>query len=323
MDMNLFLFMHEHRKYFLLNLFPRSLSFCFLLFLPACGTTGHSRSFTDGEPKNSKMGKKSAPPSTIDQQTEKSPRYELHPAAKPATKTEKSLQRTPNLCPYMTISVQCRYIWWKRHLNHHAVSEMLQGIFSWYKLLWHMFLYAWTHWNKRSRSKAETESQNSPDKTVPGEKAEIIEDIKIDSLKTEIELTFTRTLLLELTQLKKRLPVKKENPSQTGAGDPAFSARTREGTSGDEHIEKRIAKLEAILYNLGKKIEADVSDLQTRLNSLKQSGFTGLLTDKGRIYRMLSSELKTKYTVLNSLQTRVPVSPFRYFSGHLLLHSSP
>jgi len=86
-----------------------------------------------------------------------------------------------------------------------------------------------------------------------------------------------------------------------------------EGTTGDGYIEKRIAKLEAILYNLGKKIEADISDLQTRLNSLKHTGITGLLTDKGRIYRMLSSELKTKYAVLNSIQTRVPVSSFQRF----------
>ncbi len=86
-----------------------------------------------------------------------------------------------------------------------------------------------------------------------------------------------------------------------------------EDTKGAEHIEKRIAKLEAILYNLGKKMDADISDLQTRLNSLKRPGLTGLLTNKGRIYRMLSAELKTKYAVLNSIRTKVPPSTLQRF----------
>ena len=51
-------------------------------------------------------------------------------------------------------------------------------------------------------SKAEAESQNPPDMLVLDKKDEILDDIKIDSLKTEIELTFTRTLLLESSQKK-------------------------------------------------------------------------------------------------------------------------
>lgn len=164
-----------------------------------------------------------------------------------------------------------------------------------------------------TESTAEAEHHNLPDMTVPDDNGEILDDIKIDSLKTEIELTFISTLLLELTQLKKRLPIKKDNPSLTEVVDIAFQPGASEGTSGDEHIQKRIDKLEAILYNLDKKIEADISDLQRRLNSLKKPGLTGLLTDNGRIYRMLSSELKTKYAVQNSIQTRVPASVFQRF----------
>jgi hypothetical protein len=147
-----------------------------------------------------------------------------------------------------------------------------------------------------------------------GEKNEILDDIKIDSLKTEIELTFTRTLLLELTQLNKRLQGCKDNPPRTEAGNAAaFKSGMNEDATGAGHIEKRIAKLEAILYNLGKKMDADISDLQTRLSSLKRPGLTGLLTNKGRIYRMLSAELKAKYAVLNSIRTKVPPSTLHRF----------
>ena len=164
-------------------------------------------------------------------------------------------------------------------------------------------------------SRAGAEGQNPPEMKVLDEKGEILDDIKIDSLKTEIELTFTRTLLLELAQLTKRLPLKKDGPPVTETGDAASKPGMGEGTSGAEDIDKRIAKLEAILYNLGKKIDADISGLQTRLNSFKRPGLTGLLTGEGRIYRMLSSELKTKYAVLNSIRTKVPASAFQRFFG--------
>ena len=113
-------------------------------------------------------------------------------------------------------------------------------------------------------SRTETEVQKPRDIKILDEKGEILDDIKIDSLKSEIELTFTRTLLLELTQLKKRLPVNKKNPSRTETGDHAFQPGISGAASGDENMEKRITKLEAILYNLQKKIDADE---KARLNA--------------------------------------------------------
>ena len=100
MNMNLFLLM---RKCFSFQSVSAAAFFCLLHFLTACGTTGHSGSLTAGEPKNSKMGKGASPStqsrqgqgasSGINQQTEKSPRNELHPAAKPAPKTEKKPEK--------------------------------------------------------------------------------------------------------------------------------------------------------------------------------------------------------------------------------------
>ena len=106
MNMNLFLFM---RKYFSFQSVSAVTFFCLLHFLSACGTTGHSRSLTAGEPKNSKMGKGASPStqsrqgqgasSGINQQIEKSPRNELRPAVKPAPKTEKKPAKATKPAP--------------------------------------------------------------------------------------------------------------------------------------------------------------------------------------------------------------------------------
>jgi hypothetical protein len=85
--------MRKYRKYFSFESFSAVAFFCLLLFLSACATTGHSRSIIDGEPKSSKMEKKIAPASTINQQTEKTPGNELQPAVKPAPKTEKKPEK--------------------------------------------------------------------------------------------------------------------------------------------------------------------------------------------------------------------------------------
>lgn len=164
-------------------------------------------------------------------------------------------------------------------------------------------------------SSSETGKPTPPDNMVLEENNQLLDDIKIDSLKTGIELTFARTLLLELTQLKKRLSLKEHHPLAKGAetNDTAFEAGINEATSGVEYIYRKIAKLEAILHNLEKKIEADISDLQTRLQGLKRPGLLDVLTHEGRIYRMLSSELNTKLKVLKSIQSKIPPSPFEKF----------
>lgn len=94
----------------------------------------------------------------------------------------------------------------------------------------------------------------------------ILDDVKIDSLKTDMEQRFVRTLLLELEQLKKRF-ISGDN-QLSGNEDAHFHPGDGEGNRANEIIEKRITKLEAILCNLEKKIEADISDMETRLDSL-------------------------------------------------------
>ncbi|MDH4231310.1 MAG: hypothetical protein OEW04_04680 [Nitrospirota bacterium] len=154
------------------------------------------------------------------------------------------------------------------------------------------------------QSGAGKDLRNSSGTVHTNEKEEILSDVKIDSLKTDIEQTFARTLLLELKQLRQRF-VPGDNPA--GAVEGAeLQPGPGESNPADEIIRKRIAKLEAILFNLEKKIIADISDLETRLGVLKKPGLFALLTDKGRIYRMLTSELKIKYAVLDIIHSKHP-----------------
>ena len=166
---------------------------------------------------------------------------------------------------------------------------------------------------------AETDNKTTAGDTIVGGENEILDDVKIDSLKSGIEQAFVRTLLLELAHLRKRRSSSEHlrTPRETEPGNAAPQSGGIEDRSGTEAIHKRIIKLEAILHNLEKKMESDISDLKARLNSLKKPGLQGLLNSGGRIYRMLSSELKTKNTVLRMIQTKVPPSPFLRFSRTL------
>ena len=153
----------------------------------------------------------------------------------------------------------------------------------------------------------ESDHRNSSGTTLAGGKDERLDDVKIDSLKTDMEQTFVRTLLLELDQLKKRAMPGNHPVSQNEDAD--HQSGHGEGSRTEEIIEKRITKLETILRNLEKKIEEDISDIESRLGNLRKPGLFALITADGRIYRMLTSELKGKYSVLNTIRSKQPPPP--------------
>ena len=156
----------------------------------------------------------------------------------------------------------------------------------------------------------ETGLQDPSGTLVPHEEDKLPGDVKIDSLKTDVEETFTLAMLLELRQLRKRLtgvnlPADDENSgSQSG---PCESG------PADEIIRKRIAKLEAILETLEKKIKSEITELEARLAKLKTPGLFAFLTSEGRTSRMLASELKIKYAALDSIQGKNPRPSIKRF----------
>lgn len=136
---------------------------------------------------------------------------------------------------------------------------------------------------------------------IDGEK---VEDIRIDTLKADIENKFISTLLLEIEQLKERLSKKEKahdelTGKQTGKEGVAFISKIGKSESEMEGILKKIARLEAILENLKKKIEADIENLQTQTRDIHKPGIFWFLNDKGRFSKMLFSELNTKKALLD------------------------
>ncbi len=136
--------------------------------------------------------------------------------------------------------------------------------------------------------------------------SEKIEDVKIDTLKADIENKFVSTVLHEMNQLRKRMSQKEKALSElknrkSGMEQSAFLLEAEEKEKDIEEITTRIKKIESILDNLKKKIEADISDLDYRINDIKKPGIFELLSENGRYYRMLSSELKTKTTLMDVL----------------------
>lgn len=144
---------------------------------------------------------------------------------------------------------------------------------------------------------------------------EKIEDIRIDSLKTDIEDKFVFTLLLEINHLKKRLS-KKENllsdirKKESGTEHSDSMSKGHKAEAEVEEITKKISKLESILENLKKKIEGDISGLETRIKDIKKPGLLSLISDDGRYYSMLSSELKSKNSLREIIERKS--SPFSY-----------
>ncbi len=136
-----------------------------------------------------------------------------------------------------------------------------------------------------------------------------LEDFRIDSLKTDIEESFVSTLLYELKRLKKRIPKKeaalsglqKQQTDSSGHGLIQEIGRAEDDIS---ELLKRTAKIEAILENLKKKLEADMHNLQAEISKAMQPGMFGFLTVSGRYYGMLSSEIKVKKALLNAIETR-------------------
>lgn len=137
---------------------------------------------------------------------------------------------------------------------------------------------------------------------------EQLEDFRIDSLKTDIEESFVSTLLYELKRLRKRMTKKETALSelqqqQTDSSGPGLIQEIGRAEDDISELLKRTAKIEAILENLKKKLEADMHNLQAELSKAEQPGMFGFLTVSGRYYGMLSSEIKVKKALLAAIET--------------------
>ncbi len=136
-----------------------------------------------------------------------------------------------------------------------------------------------------------------------------MEDVRIDSLKTDIEESFISTLLFELSRLRERMGKKEsaldalhKQQVDTSSPDHIQAVGRAEGEVND--ILKRTAKIEAILDNLRKKLEADIDKLNTEIKKTEGTGFFAFLSASGRYYRILSAELTTKKALLLAIQTK-------------------
>lgn len=137
--------------------------------------------------------------------------------------------------------------------------------------------------------------------------AEEMEDLKIDSLKTDIEESFISTLLLELIGLKKRIGKKETalaelQDQQTTVGSPDHIRMLARAESEVNELLKRTAKIEAILENLRKKLEADIEKLHAVINRTDKPGLSAYFSDAGRYSRILCRDLKTKKALLSAIE---------------------
>lgn len=144
---------------------------------------------------------------------------------------------------------------------------------------------------------------------VPAASDEQIEDVRIDSLKTDIEESFISTLLFELNQLKERMGKKEAALSdlykqQTDTGSPDLVREIGKAETEVNDVLKRTAKIEAILENLKKKLEADIDRLNAQVGITGQPGLFGFFSVSGRYLGMLSSDLKVKKALLTAIETK-------------------
>ncbi|MEW6107591.1 MAG: hypothetical protein AB1632_00260 [Nitrospirota bacterium] len=151
----------------------------------------------------------------------------------------------------------------------------------------------------------------------PENRSEKIEDIKIDSLKTDIEKKFVLTLLKELGQLKSRLSKKEKflsdmNEQKTSMEFAGQAEKTRKSESDIEGIIRRTAKLESIIENLKKKIEAEIEELRSKLEEAEKPGISGFFSNSGRYHKMLSSELKAKNLLMNVIKGEISPAKLKY-----------
>jgi hypothetical protein len=152
-----------------------------------------------------------------------------------------------------------------------------------------------------------------PETPAAGITPERMEDVALDTLKADVEQKFISTLLLELSQARKRLEKKEgalsglmEKQPSMDHGD--FVKQSGSLESGVDGLLKKVTRLETMLENLTEKIRADISGLEVQLTGLAQPGLAGAFSSSGRYYRMLSSELKTKRVLLKMLVSRRPPS---------------
>jgi hypothetical protein len=136
-----------------------------------------------------------------------------------------------------------------------------------------------------------------------------LEEATLETLKTDIENKFVFAILLEMEQLKKKLS-KKENllseleGRQSEMDLSGFLVDHRKAESEIEGIIVRIAKLETAVDHLKDKIQGDIQKLEADLSELKDPGILWFLKAGGRYYRMLSSELKTKKSLMAVIQNK-------------------
>jgi hypothetical protein len=132
---------------------------------------------------------------------------------------------------------------------------------------------------------------------------EKIEDIKIDSLRVDIENKFVYTLLLETGQLKRRLAKKEKYLAgireKEGPGHPGQVSDIGKAEAEIDDLMKKITKLEITLDNLQHKLADDISALDAELRKLNRPGLLGHMNERGRYFRMLSSEFKAKKLILD------------------------
>ncbi|GAB4484997.1 MAG: hypothetical protein OHK006_10350 [Thermodesulfovibrionales bacterium] len=125
-----------------------------------------------------------------------------------------------------------------------------------------------------------------------------LEDIRIDSLKSDIEQRFGRTVLTELHHLNRRL--RRKEPSMTaGAGSAALA-----GEAEVDAILQKIAKLEAIIENLSKKLEADISDLGAKISGTTKPALTSFFSSSARYYRAAVRQQRSKQRLLEAIRSR-------------------
>ncbi len=164
-------------------------------------------------------------------------------------------------------------------------------------------------------------NQNAPagqpemDKTPPVS-SDRIEDIKIDSLKADIENRFLFTLLLELDQLRRRLARKEQHLAELHRkqGDTVNAGYISQTGRTEKEIEElltKTARIEMILENLEKNIASDIEKLQETVRALPRPSFSARYSQAGRYYRMITSELKIKTVLLDIIRGKLPRSFFR------------
>ncbi len=138
---------------------------------------------------------------------------------------------------------------------------------------------------------------------------EQMEDIRIDSLKTDIEDSFVSTLLYELNRLRERMGKREAalsdlHKQQTDTINPDLFQEIGRAETEVNDVLKRTAKIEAILENMKKKLVADIAGLNAQIGKIDHPGLFGFFSASGRYFSMLSSELRVKKTLLAAIETK-------------------